>query len=108
MVGVKVIGPVQNGERIYVSLDHPGLADPESRLNMTEDRKRALLGQCMESVNCETHKVNNVQCFVSVLLGISSNHTAQAMKDLREDVKIDVKNEFERRKKRCISGGSSP
>ena len=104
MVDVKIMGPVENGERVYVSLENPGLAVPESRLGSNRDGEQALLGQCMKSVDCEPHKVNKVQCFVSVLLGISSSRTVQAMRELREDVKIDIRNEFEQRKKRCVLG----
>lgn len=107
MVDVKTLGPVQNGERIYASLEHPGVAVPESRVNSSVSTEAFLLGQSVERVEVEPESLSLARCFVSVLLSISSGHVMQTVKELREDVKEDVKSEVKHIKRKCLSGMDS-
>ncbi|XP_048583347.1 uncharacterized protein LOC116609536 isoform X2 [Nematostella vectensis] len=104
MVGVKVMGPVVNGERIYASMETPGVAVPQSRICDVSTHDAFLLGQSLETYECKPNDVTAVQCFVSILLSISSGHVTQAISDLRHNVKEDVKTEVRHVKKRCMMG----
>lgn len=104
MVNVKVLGPVENGERLYASLEHPGVAIPQSRVCEAVSRDVFLLGQTLVSVEPESSEVSLVQSFVSVMLSISSGHVARVVGDLREHVKEDVKTEVHLAKKKCLRG----
>ena len=87
LVKVKVIGTVQNGERVYVALDKPGVAVPETQIPLRPmaDRTPTLLGQALESKRSYVQdKVHLVQCFVSVVLGIQSGQIATAIDNLQE------------------------
>lgn len=105
MVNVKVLGPVKNGERIFASLEHSGVAIPQSRLNGRVASDAFLLGQTLERRDAKEHEVKLVQSFVSVLLSITSSHMAEVKSDdLRKHVREDVKIEVNKIKKKCISG----
>ena len=106
MVNVKVLGPVENGERLYASLEHPGVAIPQSRVCEAVSSDVFLLGQTLVGVEVEAQssEVKLVQSFVSVMLSISSGHVARAVGDLREHVKEDVKTEVHLAKKKCLRG----
>ncbi|PFX23603.1 uncharacterized protein LOC111332759 [Stylophora pistillata] len=105
MVNVKVLGPVKNGERIFASLEHSGVAIPQSRLNGRMASDAFLLGQTLERRDAEENDVNLVQSFVSILLSITSSHMAEAASDdLRKHVREDVKTEVNKMKKKCFSG----
>lgn len=105
MVNVKVLGPVKNGERIFASLEHSGVAIPQSRLNGRVASDAFLLGQTLERRNAEENDVNLVQSFVSILLSITSSHMAEATSDdLRKHVREGVKTEVNKMKKKCFSG----
>ena len=104
MVDVKILGPVQNGERVYASLEHPGVAVPESRVNQSVLKDAFLLGQSVQRVDESAGSLITARCFVSVLLSISSGHVTQAVTGLRADVKQDVKSEVKQVKKRCLRG----
>lgn len=87
VVKVKVVGTVQNGERIYVALHHPGVAIPETQIPLRPmaDRRPVLLGQALESKSSYSQdKVQLVQCFVSIVLGIQSGQINNAIEDLQE------------------------
>lgn len=87
LVKVKVLGTVQNGERVYVSLDKPGVAVPETQIPLRPmaDRTPTLLGQALESKRSHVqNEVHLVQCFVSVVLGIQSGQIANAINSLQE------------------------
>lgn len=84
---MKVLGTVQNGERIYVALHQPGVAIPETQIPLRPmaDRTPTLLGQALESKTSYTqNSVHLVQCFVSIVLGIQSGHIANAINNLQE------------------------
>ena len=104
MVNVKVLGPIENGERIYASLEHPGVAIPQSRVCEAVSSDVFLLGQTLVGAEAESSEVNLVQSFVSVMLSITSGHVARAVGDLREHVKEDVKTEVNLVKKKCLRG----
>lgn len=104
MVGVKVRGPVKNGERIFASLEHPGAAIPQSRVSDAVSSDVVLLGQTVESLDAKDDDVNVVQSFVSILLSISSGHLTNAVSDLRKNMREDVKTEVKQIKKKCLRG----
>lgn len=87
LVKVKVLGTVQNGERIYVALHQPGVAIPETQIPLRPmaDRRPVLLGQALESKPSNSQdNVKLVQCFVSIVLGIQSGQINAAIEDLQE------------------------
>lgn len=104
MVNVKILGPVQNGARIYASLEHPGVAIPETRVNSAVSKEVFLLGQSLQSVEGGADELHLAQCFISILLSITSDHVTQAVSELRDGVKEDVKTEVKQIKRRCLSG----
>lgn len=104
MVNVKVLGPVENGERIYASLEHPGIAIPQSRVCDAVSSDVFLLGQTLDGLDANTSEINLVQSFVSVMLSISSSQVTRAYGDLREHMKEDLKTEMNQYKKRCVRG----
>ena len=104
MVGVKVLGPVKNGERIFASLEHPGVAVPQSRVIDALSSDAFLLGQTLERLDAKENEVNLAQSFVSILLSISSSHMTDAVSDLREHMREDLKTEVKEFKKNCLRG----
>ena len=106
MVNVKVLGPVKNGERIFSSLEHPGVAIPQSRVSGHVASYAFLLGQTLESRDVKENEVNLVQSFLSILLSITSGHMTEAVTDLRKYVKEDVKTEVKEMKRKCLTGNN--
>ena len=104
MVNVKVLGPVKSGERIYASLEHPGIAIPQSRVCDALSSDVFLLGQTLTGNETEPTEVKLVQSFVSVMLSISSSHVTRAVGDLREHMKEDLKTEVKQIKRKCVRG----
>lgn len=104
MVNVKVLGQVRNGERIYASMEHPGVAIPQSRVCDAVFKDAFLLGQTLTGQDADPGEVSLVQSFVSVMLSISSSHVTRAVGDLREHVKEDLKNEVKQIKRKCVRG----
>lgn len=87
IVGVKVIGSVENGERIYASIDLPGKAIPQSHLPVGSflRRKHLLLGMSMERKTPKSLEEEHlVQCFVCIVLDVG-----------RQDVLNEVENIYE-------------
>lgn len=87
IVRVKVLGTVQNGERVYVALDKPGVAVPETQIPLRPmaDRTPTLLGQALESKTSHVQDdVGLVRCFVSIVLGIQSGQIASAVNNLQQ------------------------
>ncbi|XP_073242440.1 uncharacterized protein [Porites lutea] len=87
IVKVKVLGTVQNGERIYVALDTPAVAVPETQIPLRPmaDRSPTLLGQALESqTSYRLDSVHLVRCFVSIVLGIQSGQITNAIDNLQE------------------------
>ena len=91
IVKVKVAGSVENGERIYASVDRPGKAVPQSHLPVGSflRKKHALLGMSLESKSPKSlNEVNLVQCFVCIVLDVG-----------RQDVLDEVENMYEESEK---------
>lgn len=88
MVKVKVRGVVENGERIYASINsYPGMAMPEHVIKQVTSQDLTLIGQSLETVNnVSPDGVSLVSCFVSILLSIQTQHTTKALSDMRVDV----------------------
>ena len=87
LVKVKVLGTVQNGERIYAAVHQPGVAIPETQipLRAMADRTPTLLGQALESkASYKQDSVHLVHCFVSIVLGIQSGQLTNAINELQE------------------------
>ena len=106
MVNVKVLGSVENGERLYSSLEHPGVAIPQSRLCDAVSKEAFLLGQTLEGSDANSSDIHLIQSFVSALLSITNGHLADAFDDVRKHVKEDVKTEVKAVKKKCLRGKS--
>ena len=91
IVKVKVTGSVENGERIYASVDRPGKAVPQSHLPVGSflRKKHALLGMSLETKSPKSlNEVNLVQCFVCIVLDVG-----------RQDVLHEVENMYEESEK---------
>lgn len=87
LVKVKVLGTVQNGERVYVSLNQPGVAIPETQIPLRPmaDRTPTLLGQAIESKESHSQdEVHLIQCFVSIVLGIQSGQIENAINNVQD------------------------
>lgn len=87
LVKVKVLGTVQNGERVYAAVHQPGVAIPETQipLRAMAGRTPTLLGQAMESkTSYKQDSSHLVYCFVSIVLGIQSGQLTNAINDLQE------------------------
>ena len=87
LVKVKVLGTVQNGERVYAAVHQPGVAIPETQipLRAMAGCTPTLLGQALESkTSYKQDSVHLVHCFVSIVLGIQSGQLTNAINDLQE------------------------
>lgn len=107
LVKVKVLGTVQNGERVYVSLNKPGVAVPETQIPLRPmaDRTPALLGQAMESKESHSQdEVHLIQCFVSIVLGIQSGQIANAINNLQEKMQGSFEDVMVAERSRWLSG----
>jgi len=105
IVRVKVAGPVQNGERIYASTSKPGIGIPETQMPLRPPGSRSpiLLGQSLETAHASTlDTVKSVKCFVSVVLGIQSEHVQAAVEDVRRDTRIKIAESIKREKQKFI------
>lgn len=110
MVNVKVVGSVQNGERIYASTDHPGKAIPQSHMPVGSflRKKHVLLGMAMESKpkTKTLNEVNLVKCFVCVVLDVSRQELLEEIESLyevnekrtEEQIKVSSKKTWKRLK----------
>lgn len=91
MVNVKLIGHINAGERVYASVHYPGKAISESHRSR-HSREDILLGIAMESsIESDFEMEHFVQCFVSILFGISSSYFFDKTKELETitEFKID-------------------
>ncbi|XP_067056496.1 uncharacterized protein [Acropora muricata] len=107
LVKVKVLGTVQNGERVYVSLNKPGVAVPETQIPLRPmaDRTPALLGQAIESKESHSQdEVHLIQCFVSIVLGIQSGQIANAINNLQEKMQGSFEDVMVAERSRWLSG----
>lgn len=88
IVNVKVVGSVENGERIYASNDTPGKAIPQSHMPIGPflRKKHVLLGMAMETKKSTKvlDEVHLVKCFVCIVLDVSRNELLQEIEDLYE------------------------
>ena len=74
IVNVKVVGSIENGERIYASTDRPGKAIPQSHMPVGSflRKKHALLGMALETKKSKTlDDAHLVKCFVCIVLDVS-------------------------------------
>ncbi|EDO31184.1 predicted protein [Nematostella vectensis] len=107
IVRVKVTGPVQNGERVYASLDQPGLAVPETQIPLRRmaGKSPILLGQTLESRDAaKMSDVSLVKCFVSIVMGIQSRQMADAVSSLQDRVHNTINDAVKSEKKRFVRG----
>ncbi len=84
IVNVKVIGSVENGERVYASIDRPGKAIPQSHLPVGSflRKKHALLGMSMERKSPKSlEEAHLVKCFLCVVLDVGRQ-------DVLEEVEV--------------------
>ena len=86
IVRVKVIGSIENGERIYASRDRPGKAVPQSQVPVGTflRKKHVLLGMALEGKKCPKtpDEVHLVKCFVCVVLDVSRQELLEEIEDL--------------------------
>jgi hypothetical protein len=91
IVNVKVIGSVENGERVYASIDRPGKAIPQSHLPVGSflRKKHALLGMSLERKTPKSlEEPHLVRCFVCIVLDVG-----------RQDVFNEVEHMYEKSEK---------
>lgn len=86
IVNVKIVGSVENGERIYASTDNPGKAIPQTHMPVGSflRKKHVLLGMALETKKCtsmldDTHLV---KCFVCVVLDVSRKELLEEIEDV--------------------------
>ena len=87
IVNVKVVGSIENGERIYASTDSPGKAMPQSHMPVGSflRKKHVLLGMALEAKKCKTlDEVNLVECFVCIVLDVSRKEQMEEIEHLYE------------------------
>ena len=111
IVQTKVMGPVQNGERVYASMSQPGVALAESMLTYfppsANCRQPTLLGQALE--NSKPGKINEVslvKCFVSIVLGIQSQQVTNAVENVRKNLDKRMQTQFENAKRKSRRGNN--
>ncbi|KAK3739027.1 hypothetical protein QZH41_010488 [Actinostola sp. cb2023] len=107
IVKVKIAGPVQNGERIYASIDRPGIGIPETQFSLRSAGKCSaiLLGQSLEAVHSPSLQVVKcVKCFVSIVLGIQSGQVFSALEDVRLYTRNKIAESIKREKKKFYRG----
>ena len=88
IVNVKVVGSVENGERIYASPTYPGKAMPQSHMPVGSflRKKHVLLGMALETKKSTKilDEVQLVKCFVCVILDVSRKELLEEIEDLYE------------------------
>ena len=88
IVNVKVVGSVENGERIYASTTDPGKAIPQSHMPVGTflRKKHVLLGMAMETKKCAKmlDEVNLSKCFVCIVLDVSRHELLEEIETLYE------------------------
>ena len=87
MVNVKVIGSVENGERIYASIDKPGKAIPQSHLPVGSflRKKHTLLGTAMERRSPKFLEDEHlVKCFVCIVLDVGRQDVLEEVEEIYE------------------------
>ena len=115
IVNVKVVGSVENGERIYASNSDPGKAIPQSHMPVGSflRKKHVLLGMALEtkkSTKILDH-VNLVKCFVCIVLDVSRHELLEEIENLYEvnekrtddQIKIESKRTWKRLKYYCLA-----
>jgi hypothetical protein len=87
IVKVKVIGSVENGERVYASLDRPGKAIPQSHLPVGSflRRKHTLLGMSLERKSPKSLEEEQlVECFVCIVLDMGRQDILNEVEQIYE------------------------
>ncbi|XP_028410770.1 uncharacterized protein LOC114533451 [Dendronephthya gigantea] len=115
IVNVKVVGSIENGERIYASTDNPGKAIPQTYMPAGSflRKKHVLLGMALESKKStkmldDTHLV---KCFVCIVLDVSRRELLEEIEDMygwyekstEEQIKIANKKTWGRLKGYALS-----
>ena len=85
---MKVVGSVDNGERIYASNCDPGKAIPQSHMPVGSflRKKHVLLGMALETKKSTKmlDDVNLVKCFVCIVLDVSRHELLEEIENLYE------------------------
>ena len=87
IVNVKVVGSVENGERIYASVDRPGKAIPQSHLPVGSflRKKHVLLGMALERKFPKSFEDSHlVKCFVCIILDVNRTEILEEVERLYE------------------------
>ena len=87
MVNVKVIGSIENGERVYASIDRPGKAIPQSHLPIGSflRKQHTLLGMAMEQKSSKSLEEEHlVRCFVCVVLDVGRQDILREVEEIFE------------------------
>ncbi|XP_028414401.1 uncharacterized protein LOC114537548 isoform X2 [Dendronephthya gigantea] len=88
IVNVKVVGSIENGERIYASSNNPGKAIPQSYMPVGSflRKKHVLLGMALETKKCTTmlDDVQLVKCFVCIVLDVNRRELFDEIEELYE------------------------
>lgn len=87
IVNVKVIGSVENGERIYASIDRPGKAVPQSHLPIGSflRKKHVLLGMSMERKSPKSlEEAHLVKSFVCIVLDVGRQDVLNEVEEIYE------------------------
>lgn len=84
---MKVLGSVENGERIYSSINRPGKAIPQSHLPVGSflRKKHVLLGTAMERKDPKSlDEEHLVKCFVCIVLDVGRMDVLEEVEVLYE------------------------
>ena len=107
IVNVKVVGSIENGERIYASTDSPGKAIPQSHLPVGTflRKKHVLLGMALET-NKNARKIDAfqlVKCFVCIVLDVSRQELLEEIEELYEKNENRTEEQIKRNNKKTWS-----
>lgn len=94
IVNVKVVGCVQNGERIYASVNYPGKAIPQSHLPVGSflRNRHFLLGMAMERKFSRSFEdAHLVKCFVCIVLDVNRREILDEMENLYAVTEMSLK-----------------
>ena len=87
-MNVKVVGSIENGERIYASSKNPGKAIPQSYMPVGNflRKNHVLLGMALETKKCTKmlDEVQLVKCFVCIVLDVSRRELFEEIEELYE------------------------
>lgn len=107
IVNVKVVGSIENGERIYASTDSPGKAIPQSHLPVGSflRKKHVLLGMALETKK-NAKKIDAfqlVKSFVCIVLDVSRQELLEEIEELYEKNENRTEEQIKRNNKKTWS-----